>query len=380
MPLYLTLTLALLTITCVQSGRVLFSLYALNLGADPFAVGILSGSSSALPLLLSWQVGRLSDRFGSRLLLMIGAAGGALGMLLPYALPGLPALYLAAVTNGLLFACCSVSLQNLVGLLSSPADRAKNFSNFSLMASAANFLGPLIAGFSIDLSGYGIASLYIMALALAAIAILAIWGNLLPGGSGEASPSGSVRDLLADSGLWRVMATSSLVVTGVVLFQFYMPIYGHNIGLSASVIGVVLAIFPGAAFIVRVFLPQMIRLFGENKLLAYAFFIGAAGMMLVPFFQSALTLGLISFAFGIGMGCGQPITIMMTFSGSEKGRSGEALGLRITANHLARMVMPVLFGTIGAAFGVFPVFWINAMMLASGGFLARSGAIGRKKQ
>ena len=380
MPLYLTLTLALLTITCVQSGRVLFSLYALNLGADPFAVGILSGSSSALPLLLSWQVGRLSDRFGSRLLLMIGSVGGALGMLLPYALPGLPTLYLAAVMNGLLFACCSVSLQNLVGLLSSPADRARNFSNFSLMASAANFLGPLIAGFSIDLSGYGIASLYIMALALAAIAILAIWGNLLPGGSGEASPSGSVRDLLADSGLWRVMATSSLVVTGVVLFQFYMPIYGHNIGLSASVIGVVLAIFPGAAFIVRVFLPQMIRLFGENKLLAYAFFIGAAGMMLVPFFQSAVTLGLISFAFGIGMGCGQPITIMMTFSGSEKGRSGEALGLRITANHLARMVMPILFGTIGAAFGVFPVFWINAMMLASGGFLARSGAIGRKKQ
>jgi predicted MFS family arabinose efflux permease len=219
-----------------------------------------------------------------------------------------------------------------------------------------------------------------MALALAAVAILAVWGNLLPGGSGEASPSGSVRDMLADSGLWRVMATSSLVVTGVVLFQFYMPIYGHNIGLSASVIGVVLAIFPGAAFIVRVFLPRMIRLFGENKLLAYAFFIGAAGMMLVPFFQSALTLGLISFAFGIGMGCGQPITIMMTFSGSEKGRSGEALGLRITANHLARMVMPVLFGTIGAAFGVFPVFWINAMMLASGGFLARSGAIGRKKK
>ncbi len=380
MPLYLTLTLALLTITCVQSGRVLFSLYALNLGADPFAVGILSGSSSALPLLLSWQVGRLSDRFGSRLLLMIGSVGGALGMLLPYALPGLPTLYLAAVMNGLLFACCSVSLQNLVGLLSSPADRARNFSNFSLMASAANFLGPLIAGFSIDLSGYGIASLYIMALALAAIAILAIRGNLLPGGSGEASPQGSVRDLLTDSGLWRVMATSSLVVTGVVLFQFYMPIYGHNIGLSASVIGVVLAIFPGAAFIVRVFLPRMISLFGENKLLAYAFFIGAAGMMLVPFFQSAVTLGLISFAFGIGMGCGQPITIMMTFSGSEKGRSGEALGLRITANHLARMVMPVLFGTIGAAFGVFPVFWINAMMLASGGFLARSGAIGRRKQ
>ena len=128
MPLYLTFTLALLTITCVQAGRVLFSLYALHLGADPFTVGILAGTSSALPLLLSWQVGRLSDRFGSRLLLTVGAAGGALGMLAPYYIPGLPALYLAAVTNGLLFACCSVSLQNLVGLLSPPTDRSKTVS------------------------------------------------------------------------------------------------------------------------------------------------------------------------------------------------------------------------------------------------------------
>jgi len=379
MPLYLTFTLTLLTITYVQAGRVLIALYALKLGADPFAVGILAGASSALPLLLSWQVGRLSDRFGSRLPLTVGAAGGALGMLAPYAMPGLPALYLAAVTNGLLFACCGVSLQNLVGLLSPPADRSKNFSNFSLMASAANFLGPLIAGFSIDLSGYGVACLYLVLLALVPIAMLAIGGNLLPRGSHNASPAGSVRDLLTDSGLWRVMATSSLVVTGVVLFQFYIPIYGHNIGLSASVIGIVLAIFPGAAFVVRMFLPRMISLFGEEKLLAYAFFMGAAGLMLVPFFQSAVTLGLISFAFGIGMGCGQPITIMMTFSGSEEGRSGEALGLRITANHLARMIAPVVFGMIGSAFGVFPVFWGNALMLASGGLLSRSGAFAHKK-
>lgn len=379
MPLYLTLTLALLTITSVQAGRVVLSLYALNLGADPFAVGILAGTSSALPLLLSWQVGRLSDRFGSRLPLTVGAAGGALGMLAPYFMPGLPALYLAAVMNGLLFAFCSVSLQNLVGLLSSPTDRAKNFSNFSLMASSGNFLGPLIAGFSIDLSGYGIACLYLVLLSLAPIVLLAAWGKLLPEGSHNTSPPGSVRDMLKSSGLWRVMATSSLVVTGVVLFQFYIPIYGHDIGLSASVIGIVLAIFPGAAFVVRIFLPRMITLFGEEKLLSYAFFIGAAGLMLVPFFQGAVMLGLISFLFGIGMGCGQPITIMMTFSGSEKGRSGEALGLRITANHLARLLGPVLFGMVGSAFGVFPVFLANALMLASGGLLARSVTIIPKK-
>jgi hypothetical protein len=45
-PLYLTFSLALLTITSVKAGRVLFSLYALQLGADPFAVSILARSGA----------------------------------------------------------------------------------------------------------------------------------------------------------------------------------------------------------------------------------------------------------------------------------------------------------------------------------------------
>jgi hypothetical protein len=48
---------------------------------------------------------------------------------------------------------------------------------------------------------------------------------------------------LTGTGLWRVLATSSLLMTGVDLFQFYMPIHGHDIGISASAIGVVLAMF-----------------------------------------------------------------------------------------------------------------------------------------
>ena len=61
-------------------------------------------------MLLSWQVGKLSDRFGSRWPLMFGAAGGACGMLVPYYMPGLPALYVAAVMNGLSFAFFAVSI------------------------------------------------------------------------------------------------------------------------------------------------------------------------------------------------------------------------------------------------------------------------------
>jgi MFS family permease len=379
MLIYYTFILALLNITSVRAGRVLLSLYALDLGAQPFAIGILAATFSALPMLLSWQAGRISDRFGSRWPLIFGAAGGACGMLVPYYMPGLPALYVAAAMNGLSFAFYVVSLQNLVGLLSEPHNRALNFTNFSLVTSVTSFLGPLLAGFSIDLSGHAVACLYLVVLSLVPFLMLAIWGGTLPGGSRDVPPVGSIRDMLTGSGLWKVLVTSSLVMTGTSLFQFYMPIYGHGIGLSASAIGALLAMFSAAAFVVRLIIPRLITLLSEGKVLAYAFFLGAASFLLVPFFKSAAVLALVSFTFGLGMGCGMPITMMMTFSSSAEGHSGEALGLRITVNQLTSVIVPVVFGAIGSAFGIFPVFWGIALMLASGGAFTKPGTIGRKR-
>lgn len=199
---YFTFTLALLNFTSVMAGRVLLALYALKLGAEPFAVGVLAAMYAVLPMLLSWQVGRLSDRFGSRWLLMFGVAGGACGMLVPYYMPGLPAIYIAALMNGLSAAFYGVSIQNLVGLLSDEQhNQTLNFSNYSLVTSACSFLGPLIAGFSIDLSGHASACLYLVVLSLMPVLMLALWGSMLPIGSHKARSAASVREILTGSGL-----------------------------------------------------------------------------------------------------------------------------------------------------------------------------------
>ena len=381
MKLYFTFALALLNFTSVMAGRVLLVLYALKLGAQPFTVGTLAAMYAVLPMLLSWQIGRFSDRFGSRWLLMLGAAGGACGMLVPYYIPGLPPIYIAAVMNGLSVAFYGVSIQNLVGLLSdTPHNLTLNFSNYSLVTSVCTFLGPLIAGFSIDLSGHTSACLYLVVLSLMPILMLALWGGMLPIGSRKAQSAGNVRAILTGSGLWKVLVTSSLVMAGVILFQFYMPIYGHGIGLSASVIGIVIAMFSAAAFVVRLIIPRLIAWLGKEKLLAYAFMISAVSLILVPFFKSAVVLALVSFMFGLGMGCGQPITMMMAFSNSAEGHSGEALGLRITVNQITSIIVPIGFGAIGSAFGIFPVFWGIALMLASGGAFTKPGTSGHEQE
>jgi MFS family permease len=158
---------------------------------------------------------------------------------------------------------------------------------------------------------------------------------------------------------------------GFDLYQFYLPVYGYGIGLSASAIGVVLAVFAAASFVVRVIMPNLIARLGEEKLLALSFCLAAAGFALVPAFHGVAALAMVSFMFGLGMGCGQPITTMLLFARSPQGRSGEILGLRQTANNFLRVTSPTLFGLIASAFGLVPVFGASALMMAAGAFIAR---------
>jgi len=371
MPLYLTFGVMLFCFSSISTARVTLSLYALDLGAAPAAVGLLVATFYVFPLIISWPIGRLSDRGGSRWLLLFGSACGISGMLIPYFFRELGALYVAGTMIGVAFSFYNVLLQNLVGTLSKPHERAKNFSNSSLVGASTNFAGPLLAGFAIDHSGHAAACLYVVALSLGAAALLLAWGRILPGGKGRAAAPGGIRDTLADPDIIRILATSSLVQVGQDLFQFYIPVYGHGIGLSASAIGGVLGSFAAAAFVVRFAMPRLIARLGEERLLANSFYVAAVGFVLIPFFQSALTLGIISFMFGLGMGCGQPITTMLIFSRSAEGRSGETLGLRQTVNNTVRVSGPALFGFVASAFGLPAVFWISALMMGGGGMLTR---------
>jgi MFS family permease len=373
MSIYFVYALSLLNGTSLFATRVVLSLYALSLGAEPFTIGLLAATFSIFPMLLAVTAGKLIDRFGPRWPMTLGAIGSGLGMLVPYFFPALPAVFIASAMSGLSMVFFNLATQNLVGVLSSPDNRAQNFSNYSLTVAASNFLGPLIGGFSADHAGYVTACLHLALLTVAPVAILAFCGGRLPGGtvSSGQKEGGGVRKMLADPVVRRTLITGSLINAGINMYQFYLPVYAHSIGLSASTIGMILAVNSAAAFVVRFVLPGLLAKYKEEQLLTYAFLLGAAGLALLPVIEFPLLLALVSFIFGLGMGCGQPIVTILMFSSSKDGRSGEALGLKVTTNHLTKLVGPVVFGAIASAFGLSPMFWINAAMMAAGGMISR---------
>ena len=374
--------IALCNMVGMRASKVGVALFGLELGANPLEIGVLVALYSLFPMLLALHLGRFSDRVGMRLPMLCGSLGMAGGLAVPWLWPALPGLYLSAAVIGASHIFYHVSIQSLVGQLSSPENRARNFTTYALVLSAGGFIGPLAAGFGIDAFGHSRAYLSLIVMPLLAVLILVRSGRNLPAPktSANGASARSATDLWRLPELRRVFLTSALVLTGIDLYQFYLPIYGRSIGLSASVIGIVLSMFSAAAFLVRSVMPPLVRWLGEEGLLRYALAVGSMGFLALPLMGNAWLLGAVSFLVGLGLGCGQPVSTILVYARSPEGRSGEALGLRIAVNNLIHLAVPLAFGTVGTALGVAPVFIANAVLLAGGSYISRAGPAGRSAE
>ncbi len=370
-PLHLTFAVAFLNFSGQTASRVVLSLYALELGATPSAVGVLAAMFFVLPLFLSWPVGAISDRIGPRRPLLWSAAIGTAGLLLPFFWPHLVALFISAAMSGLALAFYHVNLQTLVGRLSGVDERVRNFSNFSMIGACTNFVGPLLAGIATDHAGHAVACAVVSVLPALALLLMLGRGRDLPKGQRSSAPKLRVMETLSDREMRGMFITSGLLQLGTDLFQFYMPVYGHGAGMSASAIGSVLAAFATASFCVRFAMTRLVRRFGEKRLLTASFFVGAVGFALIPLFKSVALLACVAFLFGLGMGVGQPLTTMLMFSRCAEGRTGETMGLRLTLNNALRVAGPAVFGAIASVTGLTAVFIINGLMMAGGGWISR---------
>jgi MFS family permease len=369
---YLVVLLSVLNSIAQRGSKVVVSLYALDLGAGAAAVGVLAALFAVFPLLLAVQAGRISDRYGVRMPIAIGGFAMAIGLLLPLAGGGLPALFLCPALLGLGHIYFHVSVHNLVGSLGDAAERTKNFSTFALGGSVAAFIGPSAAGFAIELAGYRTAFVLLaVAATLPSIYVLLHRGLMPKHVRREAeTPAKSAFDLLAIPALRRTLIMSGVALTGIELFSFYLPIYGRAIGLAPSTIGMILSSYALAGFVVRIVMHRLAQRFTEVGVLTGSLFLAALAYLAVPGLADAALLAGAAFALGLALGSAQPLTIILTYNHAPAGRSGEALGMRIMANKVTQIAVPLAFGGMGAAMGATPVFLATGVFLFAAGILS----------
>ena len=375
-PLFRLIAVAVTAHVALGAARVTTALYALSLHASAFTVGTLIALFALFPMMLAVPMGRVIDRIGMRKPLIVGCLLATAGVLLAASIPGLTVLYPAAILIGTGFMAIFIGTQHAVGVVSAPEQRTASYSRLSLGFSISSFTGPLIAGFMIDHANYSYAYLSCGLFTLAALA-LTVGGaisHVTVQPVTHHQSKGSPLQLLRDRELRRVYVIGILLAAAWDMFTFVTPVHGTQLGFSASTIGMILASFAAATFVVRLAMPYIVQRYREWHILTAALSVTALCYVAFPFMDTPISLAAAAAVLGLALGTGQPNVLALLHTMAPAGRGAEAIGIRATIGNASSIMMPIAFGAAGAALGMFVVFWSLSLAIATGIPIAASKA------
>lgn len=356
----------------VFATRPLVSLYAASMGASAAEIGFLVAVFSFFPLLFAIPIGKISDRIGDKIPTVIGTLGLAMGMAVPVIYPSMLSLYLSQALIGVSQIFINVNLQNLIGAASKPEDRDRNYSYFSLAVGIGGVLGPVAGGYIAEQISYIFAYLATTGLGILPIALAFMLPTVKRKPKPEKSKSESAGSLqlLRIPELQKALLVSALVLYSRDLYMAYFPLYASSLNYTVSQIGGVLTVQGIALVAVRWFLPFLIKRLGSRERVLYLTLISAGlSFLLTPIFTQIYMFYLLAVLMGIGLGCGQPLSMTTTYNASPESRTAEALGLRLAISRLSQVVAPLLFGVIGSVGGLNPVFYLSGILLFGGSYV-----------
>jgi predicted MFS family arabinose efflux permease len=373
--LYLICVLTVLLHLAYAGARVNLSLFALDLGASALTVGILISLLAVVPMTFAVSWGRYIDRVGVRRPMYAGAIALLAALVTAYALPRLEVLFAVSAVAGSGFMIFHIAVNQAAGLLGTPDDRARNFSLLALAFSTSSFLGPVLAGFAVDAVGHRNTFLLLSSTIVATIPIMLAKRVDVPRYASPLKPGERKRiaDLLRIPAMRRVFVVSGMLSMAWDLFTFVVPIHGSALKLSASTVGLILGAFGAAVFVVRLVLPLFVHRISEWTMLIGAMSVSSAALVLFPLTSQVPLLIALAFVMGIGLGGAQPMIMALLYNRAPSGRGGEAVGVRTLLLNISQAGIPLMFGALGAALGMSPVFWTMALALAGGAWYARRG-------
>lgn len=364
---------------CMAGTRMAAPLLALREGYSPLAVGVLLALFALTQVFLALPAGRFADRHGLKRPIGYSVVAAVLGAGMAVAWPVFPVLCLAALLTGGATGVAVISLQRHVGRAAAGGLQLRQvFSWLSTGPAVSNFLGPFSAGLLIDhagalpnsTDGYRAAFFLMAVLPLASWFLVRPTRELPPVLTAAGGTSTNTWDLLREPAFRRLMLVNWFLSSCWDVHTFVVPVLGFERGISASVIGTILGAFAVAAAAIRFVMPLVAAHLREWRVLVVAMLATSALFAVYPLMRTALGMGLCSVLLGLALGTVQPMVMSMLHQITPEARHGEALGLRLMAINASSVLMPMLFGTMGAVIGIAGVFWATGAVVGAGSRLA----------
>ena len=362
-----------------------FPLYLVSLGADAGLVGLIVGFAGIAPLAVSIHAGAMVDERGpvgvyGASALLFGVGGLTLATV--HTVDAAAAAYALMTVANVGFA---VAAQAVVAAASTNETRIRNFGYYSLWNSAGAVIGPIVGGLVAAHYGYPGAFSALWILTLPSIVVIAAMRGV-PAPSRHGVPAAAAHTLvgtiLRRRGVGAVLFVSAMMVCAQVLQSTFYPLYLHTIGMSATLIGLVIAAVSLATMAVRTLLAAGVAWFGNGRALLIAMVVAAVAFLLTPLAHSFWPLVGVSLLLGASIGFTMPLTMSLLVECIAAEVWGVALGIRQCVQRVAAIIGPFVFGAASAARGVEGAFYAGALVFfAAAGFMTRfADRMGRRPE
>lgn len=363
--------------------RPMITYKAVDLGADSVLVGVVGATFALAPLLLAIQIGRWTDRGNAGRALFLGTLISVATTFALLFISSIPLLMLAMPCLGVGHLLVMTGGQTMIANESEDKKYERNFGLLTFYASLGHALGPLIGGYLADQGEIiNVNAALTFALALFLVATLGVVPLINQGKvkakDAEALSASSIRAVLSVKGFKSAIFVSGSITAVVDVMLVFLPLLGRELGMSASEVGILLAIRAVSSMGVRLVLGPMSQRWGMRKTLNLGSALTMISTAAMAFFSEFYLLAAVMIVAGFAMGIGQPVTMAWVSRISDPKQRGLSIAVRLTSNRFGQVVVPAAAGAI-ALTGVGAVFWMLAALQAASLFVTEH-ALGKSDE
>jgi len=351
--------------------------YARALGATGFKLGVLFTAYSLAQLVGSALLGRLSDRYGRRPILLLSLFGSSLSMVLSGLSGSLMALSVARGLAGL-FGGSIATAQAYIADVTPREGRAKYMGRLGAAIGLGFVLGPAL-GAGILALGYGFAGAAFTAAFLAA-ANLTLAAFRLPESRG--APLTAARPGLAGwlaivtrPGLWRSFAAVFGVTFAFVALEATLAFLAKDrFALPERRFGAIL-VFVGFVVIVVQggLIGRLTRHFGVKRVATAGGLLMGTALATLPWTLSLTSMLVVLGLVAAGQALTSPTLSTLVSQGGSVEEHGTLLGVSQSLGAAARAIGPLVAGALYARHPAAPYFCGGLLAVLAGLLVAGQG-------
>jgi len=327
-------------------------LYAKSLGASPLTIGLILTSFSICQFVSAPIMGRLSDHYGRKPLLVFSQLSTFISFIILAAADSLWLIFLSRIIDGILGSNFTIA-QAYLSDVSGEKERSQAFGLSGVAFGVGFLIGPAIGGFLAGID-YSIPSLLAALISLGTIIITltSLQETVKRKGkvrlNGEMFKLKAFKKYLVDFRIKCLLAAFFAYSLAHTVWVSQASLFTEKLlGFGTQQMGLVLTYIGFLTILLRgVLLKKLIKIFGELPLQKIGIILSGLGLLLSFFGAEPLIFWLSLTIFALGTGLARPLLLASLSKQVSSQEQGSILGVANSLGSLSRIIGPLMGGAI----------------------------------